>query len=59
VGARLTPNRKNEKDEHDTQNQWTFAHAGTSISGKEEFLIINRANGLYLTMAGDSHQNRL
>jgi len=29
------------------------------VSGKEEFLIINRATGLHLTCAGEYHQKRL
>ena len=49
----LTSNRANLRDEHDTENQWVFAHAGTSKSGKEEFLIIHRKTGSHLTCAGD------
>ena len=28
----LTSNRANLRDEHDTENQWVFAHAGTSFA---------------------------
>jgi hypothetical protein len=55
--ADLTSSRTNKKDLQDQQNQWTFAHVGPGVSGKEEYLIINRSSGLHLTMAGDFPQS--
>lgn len=52
----LTLNRTNTADQHDEENQWVFVHAGSGVSGKEEFLIINRKTGTHLTCAGKSHQ---
>jgi hypothetical protein len=42
---RATP--KNQAD------HWQFVHVGTGVSKKEEFLIINRYSGLYLTYTGN------
>jgi hypothetical protein len=50
----VSTHRTNTNDQYDEENQWIFVHAGSGISGKEEFLIINRKTGLHLTCAGDS-----
>ena len=35
---------------------WHFVYAGVGQSGKEEYLILNRKAGTYLTTAGKSKQ---
>jgi len=40
-------------------DQWQFVHVGTGVSNKEEFLIINRFSGLYLTYTEGAPQKPL
>ncbi|KAM0690443.1 hypothetical protein Q7P36_009210 [Cladosporium allicinum] len=48
--------KTNTADQHDEENQWVFVHAGSGVSGKEEFLIINRKTGTHLTCAEGEKQ---
>ena len=49
----LTSNRSNMADEHDMENQWIIALAGSGTSKRDEFLIINRGNKMFLTCSGE------
>ena len=40
-------------DEHDMENQWIIALAGSGTSKRDEFLIINRGNKMFLTCSGE------
>ncbi|KAM0690442.1 hypothetical protein Q7P36_009209 [Cladosporium allicinum] len=41
--------KSNMADEHDMENQWIIALAGSGTSKRDEFLIINRGNKMFLT----------
>jgi len=44
-------------DETDKENSWYFAYVGSGHSKKDEYLIINRATGMFLTCSGDYAHN--
>jgi hypothetical protein len=39
-------------DEHDQENQWMIAHVGSGASKRDEYLFINRATKMFMTVAG-------